>query len=109
MVAERGNAPRPRRTWPERIVLGVGVVLVVVCVGTAVGVAWGEWKFGQVKTTDLDLPDVAAGDPANFLVVGSDSRENLDSSSPNAGAFLDGTSAGRRSDTILIVRIDPKS
>jgi LCP family protein required for cell wall assembly len=109
MVAERGIAPRSRRTWPERIVLAVGVVLVVVCTGAAVGVAWGEWKFGQVKTTSLDLPDVAAGDPANFLVVGSDSRDNLDSKSPNAGAFLDGESAGRRSDTILIVRIDPKS
>jgi LCP family protein required for cell wall assembly len=109
MVAERGTAPRSRRTWSERIVLAVGVVLVVVCAGAAVGVAWGEWKFGQVKTTDLDLPDVAAGDPANFLVVGSDSREKLDTTSPNAGAFLDGASAGRRSDTILIVRVDPES
>jgi LCP family protein required for cell wall assembly len=108
MVAERGVAPRSRRTWSERILLALGIALVVACAGTAVGVAYGVWKFGQVETYDIDLPDVASGDPANFLVVGSDSRENVADGDANAGAFLDGTSAGRRSDTILIVRVDPR-
>ena len=76
MVAERGTAPRSRRTWPERLLLALGVVLVVGFAGTAVGVAYGAWRFGQVETYDIDLPDVAAGDPANFLIVGSDSRES---------------------------------
>src|SRR4051794_15679993 len=107
MVAERGTAPRPRRTWPERTLLALGVVLVIACVGTAAGVAYGAWKFGQVDKYDIDLPDVASGEPANFLVVGSDSRAAIDGADPNSGAFLDGTSAGRRSDTILIVRVDP--
>jgi LCP family protein required for cell wall assembly len=108
MVAERGIAPRPRRTWPERLLLALGVVLVVGIAGTAVGVAYGVWKFGQVETYDIDLPDVASGDPANFLVVGSDSRENIANGDPNSGAFLEGESAGRRSDTILVVRVDPE-
>jgi LCP family protein required for cell wall assembly len=107
MVAERGTAPRSRRTWSERLLLALGVVLVVACVGTAAGVAYGAWKFGQVDKYHIDLPDVASGEPANFLVVGSDSRDAIKGGDPNSGAFLDGTSAGRRSDTILIVRIDP--
>jgi polyisoprenyl-teichoic acid--peptidoglycan teichoic acid transferase len=108
MVAERGTATRPHRTWPERLLLALGVVLVVGFAGTAVGVAYGVWKFGQVDTYDLALPDVASGDPANFLIVGSDSRESVASDDPNSGAFLEGESAGRRSDTILILRVDPK-
>ena len=105
MVAERGTAPRSRRTWSERFLLALGVVLVVGFAGTAVGVAYGAWRFGQVDTYDIDLPDVASGDPANFLIVGSDSREGVGGEDPNAGAFLDGDSSGRRSDTILIVRV----
>ena len=107
MVAERGDAPRSRRTWPERLLLALGVALVVGIAGTAVGVAYGAWRLGQVETYDIDLPDVASGEAANFLVVGSDSRENIAGEDPNAGAFLDGDSAGRRADTILIVRVDP--
>src|SRR5215212_1260310 len=103
MVAERGTAPRSRRTWSERGLLALGVVLVVACVGTAAGVAYGAWKFGQVDKYDIDLPDVASGEPANFLVVGSDILDAIVPADPNAGAFLDGASAGRRSDTILIV------
>ena len=90
MVAERGDAPRSRRTWPERLLLALGVALVVGIAGTAVGVAYGAWRLGQVETYDIDLPDVASGDPANFLIVGSDSRESVASDDPNSGAFLEG-------------------
>ena len=85
MVAERGNAPRSRRTWPERLLLALGVALVVGIAGTAVGVAYGAWRLGQVETYDIDLPDVASGEPANFLVVGSDSRENVAGGTPTPG------------------------
>jgi hypothetical protein len=36
MVAERDIAPRSRRSWPERLLLALGVVLVVGFAGTAI-------------------------------------------------------------------------
>jgi LCP family protein required for cell wall assembly len=60
----------------------------------------------QSTETTLDLSgDVKA---QNFLLVGSDSRACIDPNSPYAGAFLtDGTDIGDRSDTIMLLRIDP--
>ncbi len=44
----------------------------------------------------------------NFLIVGSDNRACVDPDSPYAGAFLsDGVDDASRSDTILLVRVDP--
>jgi LCP family protein required for cell wall assembly len=41
----------------------------------------------------------------NFLIVGSDSREDVDADDPNAGAIGDTEDAfGRRSDTIMVLR-----
>lgn len=99
--------PRRRRTWGERVVLAVLVLLVAGSASGAVGVAYGTWRFGQVDKIDVDLPDVVDGAPRNYLVVGSDSRERVDPDAPDAGVFgPDG--GGRRSDTILIVRVDPR-
>ena len=45
--------------------------------------------------------------PVNVLVVGVDNHECVDPDSPYAGAFGDRTSAGERSDTIMVLRLDP--
>jgi LCP family protein required for cell wall assembly len=100
------HSSRPRRTWGERVVLAVLVLLVASSASGAVGVAYGTWRFGQVDKIDVDLPDAADGAPRNYLVVGSDSRAGVDPDAPDAAVFgPDG--GGRRSDTILIVRVNP--
>jgi LCP family protein required for cell wall assembly len=46
----------------------------------------------------------------NFLLTGSDSRGCIDPKSPYAGAFLSGGAyGGARSDTILILRVEPET
>ncbi|MEY2436357.1 MAG: hypothetical protein QOF97_1193 [Acidimicrobiaceae bacterium] len=68
------------------------------------------WKTGRFLRTDVPLDQVAEGQPINYLIIGSDSRDNVDPNDPNAGAFLGtGEPSGKRSDTILLVRIDPKT
>ena len=55
-------------------------------------------------------PAVALGPSKamNVLLTGSDGRSCIDPTSPYAGAFLGaGTNTGTRSDTIIVVRIDP--
>lgn len=55
----------------------------------------------------VDLIEAASGAPENYLIVGSDSRDNVDPEAADAGAFLDGEAGGERTDTIMIARVDP--
>lgn len=93
--------PRARRSGRQRTVLGALAVLFVLLVGalTLAGYALVEW--GRVdRYKDLEVDAAPAGEPENYLVVGSDTREG----SGGEGAEV----TGRRSDTIMIVRIDPR-
>lgn len=64
-------------------------------------------------TTDgpasTSAPTFPAADPeaANFLLTGADNGACIDPDSPYAGAFGDREGMGERSDTIMIVRVDP--
>ena len=127
------DARRLRRTWPQRGVLAFNS-LVIVGALTAAGVVWtandtlsatrrvvihnavGADPTGLAgssidditgqPTTTVDLSGSVKAE--NYLLVGSDSRACIDPSSPYAGAFLtEGTDIGDRSDTIMLLRVDP--
>jgi LCP family protein required for cell wall assembly len=68
--------------------------------------AWVWFRFDSIHRLDLgDALAPASGQAVNYLLVGSDSREGIDSTTPNVGAI--GTSvSGRRSDTIIVLRIE---
>src|SRR5688572_3529519 len=87
--ASRARA-RPR-TWPQRLILVTGCLVVVACVGTASVAAYLGIRFGQItRVDDIDLA-ARTGEAANYLLVGSDSREGLDPADPDAGGFLGDT------------------
>ena len=119
---------RLRRTWPQRLVVGSTVALALVCLALAVAVWWAGQQIGRLHgvilvhaaapTVVQALPVVSqptspptsalSNASVNFLLTGSDSRSCIDPSSPYAGAFLGaGASAGARSDTIMILHVDP--
>lgn len=82
--------------------------LTIACIAAATGVGYLYWITGQFLRANLALDTAGRQEPRNYLVIGSDSRDNVDPNDPNAGAILGpGEPAGKRSDTILIVRIDP--
>ena len=60
-----------------------------------------------VADQPLDSFPPAAGEAMNILVVGTDNGACINPDSPYAGAFGDRSEFGERSDTIMIVRIDP--
>jgi LCP family protein required for cell wall assembly len=102
--------PRLRRSWPQRLLIVTGVLLTIACVAAASGVGYVYWKFGELTHYhDVKVEAAPPGEPQNYLIVGSDSRDNIDAGDPNSGAFLGDTVAGKRSDTIMVVRIDPKA
>jgi polyisoprenyl-teichoic acid--peptidoglycan teichoic acid transferase len=94
--------PRPRRSWRQRVVLTVLSSVVIVCLaGASVG-GYVLVKYNSIDRVGLDLDAAAKGEPKNFLIVGSDSREK-------AGADEAASVSGKRSDTIMVLRVDPES
>ncbi|MFM7534599.1 MAG: LCP family protein [Acidimicrobiales bacterium] len=78
-------------------------------VGLAVGGGGGPGIAAGATAASTTTTTAAPGVPPskNFLVVGSDSRDCIDPNSPYAGGFVNGPKEGRRSDTIMVVRVEP--
>ena len=100
----------PGRSWPQRLVLVLGGLIVVGCLTAASAAAYLAARFSQIdRVDDLEITATEAGEPANYLLVGTDSREGLDPDDPDAGAFLAGGETGCDcTDTIMVLRIDPE-
>ncbi|MCU1354128.1 MAG: transcriptional attenuator, LytR family [Acidimicrobiales bacterium] len=94
-----------RRTWAQRLVLVVGALLSVALLASAAGLGWGFWKFNQIDRANVTLAAATTGGPRNYLLVGSDSRAQGDPVDPTAKG---GAALGQRSDTIMVLRIDPR-
>ena len=98
-----------RRSWPQRLVVAVGCVVVALSLGSATAVGYLGLRFGQIdRVHNLRLQQQAAGQPANYLLVGTDSRAGIDVSDPDAGGFL-GDVACNCTDTIMVMRVDPQA
>ncbi|MGI8662533.1 MAG: LCP family protein [Acidimicrobiales bacterium] len=110
MASERQSPrARARRSWHQRLALSVGILLVVACIASASAIGYVFWKTGNFARANISLDEVSdPGQPRNYLIIGSDSRANVDAHDPNADLFLGaGEPTGQRSDTILLVRVDP--
>lgn len=82
-------------------------------VATALAYGYVRWKFGQIDRVAigcviLSCEEEDPGDPRNWLLVGTDSRERV---TAEDAKFL-GTeedSAGLRTDTMMVLRVDPRA
>ena len=91
----------------RRVLQSVALVVVLGAMVGAVVAVWGFWRFNEIAF--VDVPGVeppADGGAVNWLLVGTDGREGIDPDSPNADAFLGEQIVGKRTDTIMVVRID---
>src|SRR5579862_3945272 len=97
------------RTWRQRALLTTGVIVVLGIVLAVCGVGYAIWRFSQLRTEHLSLAKAASGGPQNYLIVGSDTRAGISKDDPDYDVFNgDGTATtGQRSDTIMVLRIDP--
>lgn len=125
-------AQRPRHTSAQRAVLALNILVVIGCIAGATALVYGKNELDNrlqtekvvVQTSVLPAQSTVvsgetvatvpeetfpAADPLaqNFLITGSDNNACFDEGSPWAGAAVGRESAGSRSDTIMIVRIDP--
>jgi len=95
----------------KRVFQGAGILVVIALVAVVAAAGYGWYRFSQIKHADLSL-DSASGSVQNILIVGSDSRSAVSKGDSDASAFLNAPgadSAGQRSDTIMVARVDPKA
>jgi len=96
----RGRGPA---RWARRVVVS-SVVMLLVLVGLPLGFAWVQFqKIERVEVATVLSPGGGSG--TNYLIVGSDSRDNIDADAPNSDAFLGTPVAGERADTIIVLRV----
>ena len=124
-LAKSGTRTRPISHF---LVLGFNIVVVISLVASGLGMLWVNGRVGQRLVVTLDnstkptnSPDAGAPqgtdwdlntqglDTRNFLLTGSDNGSCTDPNSATAGGIGDRTNFGERSDTIMIIRIDPSS
>ncbi|MBI2705954.1 MAG: LCP family protein [Actinobacteria bacterium] len=107
----RRRPPKRGRTGLQRAVLVLGAIAVVGLVLVASGIWYVTNKLDSIERTDVPVDVAVDESPINILVVGSDSRENVAKNDPDAQAFIAGLGgdSGKRSDTIMVVRINPKT
>lgn len=94
-----------RRRRRALIVLTAFTAVCTLLVG--LGAAYVESRLGQI--TRVVVPNLVEDSPGavmNVLLVGSDSRDNLDAA--DATGFGKGQVTGQRSDTMMLLHIDPK-
>jgi LCP family protein required for cell wall assembly len=84
----------PRRHKVRRRILQVAAVVVLVpLILLGVGLVYAQAKFSQIERVEVaDVLDGGGGNGQNILFVGSDAREEI---------------GGQRSDTIMVLRLEP--
>jgi LCP family protein required for cell wall assembly len=84
--------------------------LICICLLTAGGLGYAYSKVSSIGRVQLGntlapVDNTTGGAPENYLIVGTDSAEGLSPNDP----VLAGRPGGLRSDTIMILRLDPNS
>lgn len=92
-----------RAAWFRRFAFALVLSSVLMLTGVGAGYLYINGKIGNISTVPLELTE---GPANNFLIIGSDSREFV-ASEQDAASF--GEVGGKRSDTIILVRVDPKT
>jgi LCP family protein required for cell wall assembly len=107
-MVEPVPAARLRRSWPQRVLIATNLALIVVCLSGAGTLGWFYAKFDRLPRVEIKEGVLAQerppGEPQNYLLVGSDSREFV-ADAADEESF--GTVAGARADTLMLVRVDP--
>lgn len=101
---------RPRRSWTERFLLTLSIMCVFALLVAAAGLTWGLRRYQSINFVPVaGVESTPVGEPANWLLVGSDSREGIDPDDPNAGIFVGEAVSGKRTDTIMVARVNPEA
>ncbi len=108
--------PRYRHSGKQRAFVIFNITLAVVTVLAGSGLLYANCKLGSCKVVSID--PVALGDgnldlpegdrtAKNFLITGSDNNACISKDSPFYGGFSNRSGYGERSDSLMVVRVNP--
>ncbi len=109
MSPQHARKPR-RRTAAQRSVLALNVAASLTCIGLAAAITWSWQRVREIPRIELGTELAAeteaagaAGEAQNILIVGTDSADGL----PDDDPIRTGRDAGQRTDTLMVLRLDP--
>lgn len=108
-VAAPAEGPGLHRRWWPGLLRNGAIVFLAVCVALAAGgYLYLRYQLGRINRLALPgLSDDASSPVMNVLLVGSDSRENVQGDLAAATGKGQSGTGGQRSDTIMILHVDP--
>jgi len=107
---------KPRRKFRLKALLAFNLVLAVLSVSAGSALFYANYRLSNRQVVTIDPVDPRSDDinlpvgdlrAKNYLITGSDNSSCIDPSSPYAGAIGDRSAAGERSDTIMVIRVNP--
>ena len=94
----------------KKILIGLIVTSLMSVAGISIVHAQISSKLSKAKRLDVkEVKENNPGEPTNILLVGSDTRENIDQEETDKFGSVSQAGGGQRSDTMMILRIDPKT
>jgi LCP family protein required for cell wall assembly len=111
------ESARTGRTGKHKAFVFFNLFLATATIIGGSGLVYANWKLSNRNVVTIDSANrgdrnlnLPAGDLSakNFLITGSDNDSCIDKTSPFAGGFGNRAAFGERSDTIMIIRVNPK-
>ena len=97
-----------RRGWVPFLLKALIVLVAVAVLVSGTAYVYIRNQLGKINRLDIpELQDDVAGRVMNVLLVGSDSRENVQGDLADATGKGESGTSGQRSDTIMVLHVDP--
>jgi len=107
---------KPRHSGKQRVFVFFNIALAVVTILAGSGLLYANWKLGNRQVVAIDTTNNSDGDlnlpegdrtAKNFLITGSDNNACISKDSPFYGGFGQRSAYGSRSDSLMVVRVNP--
>jgi LCP family protein required for cell wall assembly len=104
----------PARSFPRvllgRFIVALAVSLPLVTAGVVGVNLYIDWKIDQIPRVKVSTAEnTDAGQPANFLVIGSDTRAQVQTPEERQAFGDPSAEGGQRSDTLMVIHVDPEA
>src|SRR6187402_46640 len=104
-MSAQSAGPRLRRTWPQRLLILFNCLCIVAAGVTAYAIGYLNKQVGEIQRVRLgdaleEVEGRSSNATQNYLLIGTDNEEGANAREGIAGA---------RSDTVMVLRLDPKS
>lgn len=98
----------PLRAFRSRFLIALGVSFLLVVGGTVIGNQVVNDRLNEIpRAPELELMAEGPAAAANYLIVGSDSRQFVDNAVQEEAFGSAAEQGGQRSDTIMVLHVDP--